>query len=154
MKKILLILTCIFITAYADSINPLLNEAIRISDLEKVKELLELKPFTFKEKKAYLELAEEILLMRIISPVSNVPSNLTEDSGLGKIWGGLFCIPIALSGIPLSFFHKGCILISPAALISSYLLLKKGGKLVTVYREKVSQLHKNAQEIKQLILIS
>lgn len=164
MKKTLFLLASIFINISADSINSQLNEAIRSSDLEKVKGLIELEIFSEKEKKAYLELAEEILLVRIIRPSFNVPPfKIVASSGELQFSGGMACVYITvISGVYSNYNNapfsnndcRPCRFITPLAFISACLLFKKSYKMAMDYHAKINQLYKNAQEIKQLFLIS
>lgn len=175
MKKILLILVSIFINIVADSINPALNEAIRSSDLEKVREIMKKELMSEKEKAAYLDLAEEILFLRttrIIDPSLDALLKPVGGNGQAQILGGGMFIFISIvsallyqnsrdsyraaiyNSADIDYHERMLKAIGTIALVPAYFLLKDGYGNFMAYKAKIDQLYRNAQEIKQLLLIS
>lgn len=161
MKKILTIILCVFFNIRANSINHELNEAIRSSDLKKVSLLVRDLIFSEKEKKAYLDLADEYIDIRLAYMHLEKCNHFEEEYVPYNEMKSCFNFSLFSFAVAIMSGRFGRTQRLVPALACGALFLAKGvhykyicEKATQEILSKRKQLHKNAQEIKQLILMN
>lgn len=170
MKKILILITLFIYNICSSNINYELNEAIRDSNLYLVRQLLMANQLSEKEKTIYLSIAQEVLHMRTIDfTKSKRETMLTPFSWLCQV-AGLFGVVHFTYQLRVYQMHTehdryyklkpnpnrqnpGVLPIIGSIAVGLYGLNKMLNDTID-YRNKLKTLNENAQEIKQLLMLS
>lgn len=150
MKKILFIILYSS-TSYLLSHEESFSCLIRSSDLIQFSEILKLKSLSEKERIAYIDLSEEIIIFRRNQMHINDPSRSEYIYNAGAMFGFAFS-SAALMYSDLK--HKDLIALGMLGYFGTALLIKKSVAITQERYVEKEQLYKNAQEIKQLILMN